>query len=261
MLRYRILVLVLVVFALPLVGVAADAVDIPVEPFTWKRFIHMIKAGGITMYPLGALSVGAIAYIIERFVRLRKHRLAPEGLGDKCRELWTAGDFDGLIAVAKNSGSALGKAIQVLVTYRDKPMVSVVQSANDVANSELLPHIRQCKPLIIIATTAPLLGLFGTILGMMGAFNKFSAIGNAGGDPSTFAGNISEALITAATGLIIAAISLFSYHVFKNRALQIGDELEGEINVLAMEWLLSGTGTDPLPLHLSKSEQKGPRHG
>jgi len=234
--------LLFTVAALPLVGAAAEAVDIPVEPFTWKRFMHMIEAGGITMYPLGALSVGAIAYIIERLTRLRKGRLAPEGLSDQCRQLWNTGDFDGLVARAKDSRSALGKAIQVLVTYRDRPMDSVVQSANDVAIAELLPHIRQCKPLIIIATTAPLLGLFGTILGMMGAFNRFSAIGNAGGDPSTFAGNISEALITAATGLIIAAFSLFSYHVFKNRALRIGDELEGEINTLAMEWLLSRTG-------------------
>lgn len=232
----------LLVVALSTLG-AADAVDIPVEPFTWKKFLHMIESGGITMYPLGALSIGAIAYIIERVIRLRKSRLAPNGLSDKCRELWLADKHDVIIENVKKSPSALGKAIQVLVTYRDKPMESVVQSANDVAMAELMPHIRQCKPLIIIATTAPLLGLFGTILGMMGAFNKFSAIGNAGGDPSTFAGNISEALITAATGLIIAAISLFAYHVFKNRALQIGDEIEGEINTLSMEWLLGKTGT------------------
>lgn len=242
---FRILVLFATTAAIALI--AGDAADVPVEPFTWKRFMHMLESGGVTMYPLGALSIGALAYIAERAIRLQKRRLAPNGLSDRCRQLWDKGDFDGLINLAKTSRSALGKAVQVLVKYRDRPMDSVVQSANDVATAELLPHIRQCKPLIIIATTAPLLGLFGTILGMMGAFNKFSAIGNAGGDPSTFAGNISEALITAATGLIIAAISLFAYHVFKNRALRIGDELEGEINTLAMEWLLAQAGNHQSP--------------
>lgn len=230
-----------VVFVLTIVSgaVLCGAEGEAAEPFTWNKFVHMVKAGGVTMYPLGMLSIGAIAYIIERALRLRKSRLAPTKLADRCRELWKQDDYDGVVRAAQASRSALGKAIQVLTTYRDRPMDNVVQSANDVAMAELLPHIRSCKPLIIIATTAPLLGLFGTILGMMGAFNKFSAIGNAGGDPSTFAGNISEALVTAATGLIIAATSLFCYHVFKNRALRIGDELEGEINTLAMEWLLS----------------------
>lgn len=216
---------------------AADAPKPGEEPFTWADFVSMVKAGGITMYPLGALSIGALAYTIERFLRLSKSTLAPSGLSNRARELWDRKDFDGIMKICKESKSALGKAILILVNYRGLPKNEVQASATDVANAELLPHVRACKPLIIIATVAPLLGLFGTILGMIGAFRKFRLLGESG-DPSVFANNISEALVTAATGLIIAAWSLFMYHVFKNRALRLGDELEAEINTLSLEWYL-----------------------
>ena len=229
------------------IGFAGDAAPAAEDhPFTWSDLVHMIKAGGVTMYPLGLLSIGALAYSIERLVRLRKQRLSPSGLSDRCRDLWTKGDFAGVVKVAQESRSALGKAIQVLVEFRGNPVEQVLVTASNAATAELLPHIRSCKPLIIIATTGPLLGLFGTILGMIGAFRKYEAIGNAGGDPSTFAGNISEALVTAASGLIIAAYSLFLYHIFKNRALRIGDEMHAEINSLAMEWLMKRHGA-PTP--------------
>jgi len=226
----------LVLLALPAAAVAAGA-DPQDAPFTWEEFVSMVKHGGITMYPLGLLSIGGIAFLIERLLRLRKDRLVPSGLSDRCRALWDQQDFDGIVKLCKSTHSALGKAILVLVNYRDKPMENVQQSAVDIAAAELMPHIRACKPLIIIATTAPLLGLFGTILGMIGAFRKFKNLGTSG-EPGVFAENISEALVTAATGLIIAAICLFAYHIFKNRALRIGDELEGEINTLTMEWFL-----------------------
>ena len=217
---------------------AADGAATAEAPFTWKEFIHMIEAGGVTMYPLGLLSVAALAYSLVRFLRLDKKVLAPPDLSERCRKLWAAGDRKGVIAAARESKSALGKSIETMVVFYNKPLDYVVALASNIATAELLPHVRACKPLIVIATTAPLLGLFGTILGMIGAFRKFQAIGSAGGDPSTFAGNISEALVTAATGLIIAAWSLFMYHVFKNRALRLGDELEAEINTLSLEWYL-----------------------
>ncbi|GDY11316.1 hypothetical protein LBMAG53_01930 [Planctomycetota bacterium] len=220
---------------------AADGAAPAEAPFTWKEFIHMIEAGGVTMYPLGLLSVAALAYSLERFLRLDKKVLAPPDLSERCRKLWAAGDRKGVIAAARESKSALGKSIETMVVFYNKPLDYVVALASNIATAELLPHVRACKPLIVIATTAPLLGLFGTILGMIGAFRKFQAIGSAGGDPSTFAGNISEALVTAATGLIIAAYSLFLYHLFKNKALRIGDELRAEINTLAIEWLLPNT--------------------
>ena len=226
---------------------AADAAlgDAPAESFTWEKFWHMIKAGGVTMVPLGLLSVGALAYSIERFLRMRRDRLIPAGLADRCRALWSAGDYDAVIAEAKKTNSSLGKAIAIMATYRDRPMESVMQSALDVAIAEVMPHLRACKPLIIIATTAPLLGLFGTILGMMGAFAKFQTAANKIADPGLFAANISEALVTAATGLIIAAYSLFLYHIFKNRAQRLGDMVEAEVNTLGMEWLLGKTASKP----------------
>ena len=219
------------------VAPAGEAARFTPPEFTWDDFVSMVKAGGITMYPLGALSIAALAFTLERFLRVSKRRLSPDGLAERCDALWRNRDFAAIEQACAASQSVLGKAVLMLVRYRDLPRAEALSAAREVASAELTPHVRACKPLIIIATTAPLLGLFGTILGMIGAFRMFNLLG-ATGDPGVFAHNISEALVTAATGLIIAAWSLFMYHIFKNRALRLADGLGAELNDLARMWFL-----------------------
>ena len=72
---------------------------------------------GVERPSVGLLSVGALAYSIERFLRMRRDRLIPAGLADRCRALWSAGDYDAVIAEAKKTNSSLGKAIAITLVW------------------------------------------------------------------------------------------------------------------------------------------------
>jgi biopolymer transport protein ExbB len=107
----------------------------------------------------------------------------------------------------------------------------------EVSVRELRPHFRRTYPLNIIATLAPLFGLFGTVVGMMESFETFRLLGEHG-DPSIFAGSIAKALITTIVGLAVAMPALGAYHYFKTRANRFTDELEQAASDLIDEWLV-----------------------
>ena len=100
---------------------------------------------------------------------------------------------------------------------------------------EIRKHLRRAYPLALVATIAPLLGLLGTVIGMIGAFDKVSAAGSLG-DASMLGGDISKALITTATGLCIAVPALALYHFFKSRTNMYGMILEEEVCELITRW-------------------------
>ena len=110
--------------------------------------------------------------------------------------------------------------------------------AGEIAVRELRPHYRAIYPLLIISTLAPLLGLFGTVVGLMEAFENFRLLGETG-DPSIFAGSISKALITTIVGLAIAMPALATYHFFKTKTNKLGDLLETEVSDLIDDWLVA----------------------
>ena len=98
------------------------------------------------------------------------------------------------------------------------------------------------------ATIAPLLGLPGTVSGMIGAFAKFRLLGETG-DPTVFAGDISKALITTEAGLVVAIPALALWHYFRNRTNTYADELESNLQELLVDFV-AGSGRhrpDPAP--------------
>ena len=97
----------------------------------------------------------------------------------------------------------------------------------DIARWELRAHLQRCYPLAVVATIAPLLGLFGTVYGMIGAFGTVAAVGSMD-DPSLLAADISHALITTAVGLAVAIPALGLHHWFKHRVTGYANLLEEE---------------------------------
>ena len=116
-------------------------------------------------------------------------------------------------------------------------MTDVSTTAGDIAAVELRYHTRRCYPLAVVATLSPLLGLLGTVFGMIESFDVV-AIGGALGDASQLAGGISKALITTAAGLVIAVPSLAMFHYFRERTNLYGDMLDREVTDLVVEWLM-----------------------
>jgi len=203
----------------------------------WKGLVANWRMGGPTMYGLGFVAIIGLIVIIDRLLLLRRGRIAPHGLADKANQMWQSGQHAELIAMAKKGGSTLGKAIAFIAEHRSNPYDNIVSGAEDIAAREFELHTRRNYWLAALGTIAPLLGLMGTIFGLMGAFATIGMHGSMD-DPSVLAGDIGEAMITTATGLIIAVPLLFIYHIFRSRTSSFASLLAEEVSNLMHAWFL-----------------------
>jgi biopolymer transport protein ExbB len=151
--------------------------------------------------------------------------------------LWKEGKRKEIRALCDKDRSVMAEIVAYIVRHRQRTVSDISAGAGEIAVRELRPHYRAIYPLLIISTLAPLLGLFGTVVGLMEAFENFRLLGETG-DPSIFAGSISKALITTIVGLAIAMPALAAYHYFKTQTNKLGDILETEVSDLVDEWLV-----------------------
>jgi biopolymer transport protein ExbB len=214
--------------------------------WNWETISDEWQKGGDTMWFLLALSVAGLAFALERLYRMRRRRIIPKGFGRRMTELWKAGKVEEIRAVCEKDRSILAEIVAYMVRHRRRPVSEVSAGAGETAVRLLRPHNRRIYPLLIVATLAPLLGLFGTVVGLMEAFENFRLLGETG-DPSVFAGSISKALITTIVGLMIAMPTLAIYHYFKSRTNALSDLLESEVSALIEEWLLPKEADDAHP--------------
>lgn len=211
--------------------------------FVWQKF----QEGGRTMYPIAACSIVTLAFTVERLLSLRRARIAPRGLSDRARELWKQGNYDAIIAECRSQPSVLGDMIAFMVQYRDRPLDEIREDIDGIGTEGMRPHYRRPYWMNVSATVAPLLGLFGTVVGMVDAFDSFRLLGETG-DPGVFAASIAIALITTVGGLVVAIPSLTLYHFFKSRANTMADELEAEVRKLTLAWFKPATAPSAMPV-------------
>lgn len=212
------------------------------EVGTMEYLKEQWEAGGYTMYFILALSLMGVASVLERMVNLNRNKIAPHGLATKADSLWKAGQYDEILKLCANSPSTLARVIEYAVENREGSAADINVGAGDVASEEMRKHYQRAYYLAIAATVAPLLGLFGTIVGMMGAFEVVSVAGGMGGDPGMLAKDISKALVTTAAGLIVAMPALFLYHIIKMRTANLGSLLQKEANHLITRWFMGRNG-------------------
>jgi len=142
---------------------------------------------------------------------------------------------------ARRRVSTLGKVIAFIVRHRANPINDVSAAVGDIASRDIGRHMMLLYPLAPVAVISPLLGLFGTVVGMIEAFEVVATAGVMG-DPSLLASSISKALVTTAWGLIVAMPTLFFYHLFKLRTNALAKLLEEEGSTLLTEWLMKKEG-------------------
>ncbi|HUT33131.1 MAG TPA: MotA/TolQ/ExbB proton channel family protein [Planctomycetota bacterium] len=138
---------------------------------------------------------------------------------------------------AKRRVSSLGRVIAFIVRHRGNPINDVSAAVGDIASRDIGRHMLLLYPLAPVAVISPLLGLFGTVVGMIEAFEVVATAGVMG-DPSLLASSISKALVTTAWGLIVAMPTLFFYHLFKLRTNALAKLLEEEGSTLLTDWLM-----------------------
>lgn len=189
-----------------------------------KTVIEALRLGGAMVYPLALLAVLAIAVMLDKaFVYLRYMRLPGQLIEVVENYDFSWPDFDRHLT-GLDKRNYFQRFFRVVMENRAKPVWWVESRAGDEAQLIEGALSRGLWVLETIVTAAPLLGLFGTITGMMHAFNL---IGNNGlVDPTGVTGGVAQALIATALGLVIAVIALFAFNFFSRRQAQMLDEME-----------------------------------
>jgi biopolymer transport protein ExbB len=193
------------------------------------NLFQQLATGGAGIWVIGALSVLMITVAIERFHRFRMSAIVPPGLVDEIVPLWQAGQFDELQKALKRRDSVLAKAIGFLVANRARWPAEVLGArAGELASRELRLQQQRAYPLAVVATVAPIVGLLGTVVGMIEAFHVIAFTGGMG-DASLLAGGISKALVNTAAGLSVALPALALHHFFRHRLTVGGLALEEQL--------------------------------
>jgi biopolymer transport protein ExbB len=211
--------------------------------------IEVISEGGVAILVIVALSVLFLAVSIERLVHFRKKFIIPENLINQVKPFWASGDFQKLQSLLDNENSTLARTIQFMVANRQQNYGIVSSGVGDIASLELRHHQQKAYALAIVATVAPIVGLLGTVIGMIDAFHVI-AYSEGMGNPALLAGGISKALINTAGGLSVALPALGMHHFFKNRSAFFGMLLEKKINGLLNEWFMPAN-IQAQPTHLA----------
>lgn len=189
-----------------------------------------LSEGGVALVVLLAMSVIALWVAIERLRHVRKTFVIPEGLARKADALWREGKIDQAQALVDSHPSTLSRMLHYMLAYRALDLVTITKGVEDIASIELREHLRRIYPLAIIATVAPIVGLLGTVAGMIEAFHALALNGPI--DPALLASGISKALVNTAAGLCVALPALSFYHGFKYRITAFGIELERQAGAL-----------------------------
>ena len=208
------------------------------EQTAWGVVKGYLKMGGTILYVHIFMSILALAAVIERFVNLRKSRIVPDNLADQAMDLWKNKKYSELSTLCSKNKSALSRVIEALLEQRGNHDVAQVKMfAEDKAARELRLEARRATIISVIATLAPLVGLFGTVLGLMFAFQTVAAVGEMG-DPAVLADDIGMALITTVSGLTLAIPAMFIYAHFRSRISLFGVLLEEEVAALVNAWFV-----------------------
>ncbi|PKY10558.1 flagellar motor protein MotA [Acidithiobacillus marinus] len=180
-----------------------------------QELLQLFKLGGFVLPLLILLAVIALAIIGNRFWVLRKTRIAPRDLAPRVTDLVEAGKVQQAVKLLYENDTPLARLMLVALQQAGQPRDVIKESIEESGRQEVAHLDRFLNFLGSIAGVSPLLGLLGTVFGIMHAF---AAIGMVGaGDPKALASGIAEALITTASGLIVAIPSLIFYRYFKGQ--------------------------------------------
>ncbi len=196
---------------------------------------EIIKAGGPVMWPIIALSITAAAILLERLWSLQDERVIPRELTSKVWKLVESGQLTDKHVAALAQNSALGQVLAAGLANRHRSREHVKEAIEDTGRHVVHELERFLNMLGTIAAVSPLLGLLGTVVGIITAFNAITHQGV--GDPKVLSGGIGQALIATAAGLIVAIPSLMGYRYLRGKvdALVISMEKEALKLVRALD--------------------------
>ncbi len=175
--------------------------------------IEFFQAGGWLMFPIIISSILAMAIIMERSLSLRTGQIVPESDIDRARKLAKTGVLNaGVIADIRES-SLVGRVLATGLESSGLPRHIMKENIEEAGRHAVHEMERYMTALGTISAITPLMGLLGTVLGMIQVFSVITEVGV--GSPTDLAGGISQALITTAAGITVAIISMIFHRYFK----------------------------------------------
>ena len=189
--------------------------------------LELVRAGGWPMIPLLLLSAVALGIIVERFWSLRRDRVMPPGLGDEVRAWVARGKpLEPTHIDSLRSTSPLGALLAAELDVRMRGREVIRERVEDVGRHLVHRMERYLNTLGTIAAAGPLLGLFGTVVGMIEMF--LGILDHGIGDANQLAGGIGKALICTATGMVVAIPALAFHRYFRGRIAATIVDMEHE---------------------------------
>ncbi len=176
---------------------------------------EIFKAGGWGMLPILACSAVGLAIVLERFWTLRRSAVLPPGLGEQVRSWAHSQQLNPTHIQALRENSPLGELLAAALDVRNRPRAEIKERIEDTGRHVVHDLERYLSSLGTIALIGPLLGLLGTVLGLITMFMAVMVSGV--GDPMKMAGGIGEALVCTASGLVVAIPAYILHRYFRAR--------------------------------------------
>ena len=218
------------------------------------NFAYFIVAGGVAMWALLLLSIIAVAIVIERLMFFRSQRNDSRLLLRQIGERIAADDLPGALKACQKSSGMLPRILEFGLLRGEKNRADITDALSIALMENLNMLERNLGVIGTTAVIAPFVGLFGTVLGIIRAFQDIALKGNS--TPAVVAAGVSEALITTAAGLFVAVISVIFFNYFKTRIKAFNQDMIVASNQLAEMLHFHNTGA-PIPTDLYTPKGKG----
>lgn len=196
--------------------------------------IALLQSGGVILALILALSVVALAIIIERMWYFRRNRVDEDVIMRRLEQTLAKGNYDEALAICETMPSPITALMKVGIEHRAYSREIIRMAVADAANLEIPQMERYLSFLGTIAHIAPLLGLLGTVTGNIRAFGVLGQVGAVGGDPAILARGIAEALVTTAAGIIVAIPATGFYNHLVSHVNHSIIRLENRVNELVL---------------------------
>jgi len=204
-------------------SVASDSVQAAAAQ--GNSVLDVLVLGGWVMVPLVLLSILTIYLLVERLITIRNASSNPEAITDRVRDYVRNGDVEGAITYCRKKDVPITRILKQGLERLGRPISEIQDAVQAAGKHETYELEKRTNLLASIAGIAPMLGFFGTVLGMIKAFQEIQNLqGNV--NPSVLAGGIWEALVTTAAGLLVGILALFAYNFLIGRIRRLTNDME-----------------------------------
>ncbi len=206
-------------------------------PFDGDSFwlAGVFAKGGFMMWPILACSILAVAIFIERFIGLRRSNVIHPRFINEVKAHWEKRDFAQALKVCRKHDVPISRILRAGLLRADLGVLETERAVEGAGGHEAAWLISRLRGLGVIASITPMLGLLGTVSGLIRSFGAIAASGP--GNPSLVAAGVAEALIATATGLMVGIIALGGYHFLRGRTERLIHEME-EVSIDLIEGVL-----------------------